>query len=171
MTRPDRILLIGMMGSGKTAIGVALREVLGWRYYDNDAVLEELTGSDARTLLENDGEAALRRAESATLTYLLTEGGPLVGSVAAGVVLDPLDRARLRAGGYVVWLRANVDTLAERVAGSDRPWIEDDPRGEVTQMYARRAALYESVAAQTIDVDHLPVPEVAARIVFEWGRR
>jgi shikimate kinase len=160
----ERVLLVGMMGSGKTSVGRELATALGWRYLDNDDQLRAATGSDARTVRDRDGEAALRRAESAALTVALTTPGPLVAGVAAGVVLDPLDRSRLRAGGFVVWLRARVDTLAARVAGTDRPWLGDDPAGAVRRLYAGRADLYAGVADLVVDVDTLPAALLAARI-------
>jgi shikimate kinase len=169
---PDRVLVVGMMAAGKSTVGRAVASRLGWPYYDNDELLLRATGSDTRTVLERDGEAALRRAESAALTVALTEGGPLVAGVAGGVITDPLDRERLRTGGFVVWLRASIDTLVRRARGSDRPWLEDDPEGALTSLYAGRADLYQSVAALVVDVDTLPPARVADRIVsaLEQGR-
>ena len=160
----DRVLLVGMMGSGKTTVGRSLATMLGWRYVDNDEQLRVVTGADTRTVQEREGEAALRRAESAALAIALTSAGPLVASVAAGVVLDPLDRARLRGGGFVVWLRARIETLAGRVAGTDRPWLGDDPGAALSRLYAGRAALYAAVADLVVDVDALPAQLVAERI-------
>jgi len=160
----DRVLLIGMMGAGKTTVGRTLGMTLGWPYYDNDELLRRAVGVDTRTVQERRGEAALRRAESMALTVALTEAGPLVAGVAGGIVMDPLDRSRLRAGGFVVWLRANIETLARRVQGTDRPWLGKDPRRALTALYAGRAHLYASVADLIVDVDELPPDAVAARI-------
>jgi shikimate kinase len=167
----DRILVVGMMGAGKTTVGRAVAERLGWRYYDNDELLHRAVGKDTRSVQEEDGERALRRAESAALTIALTQAGPLVAGVAGGVVTDPLDRARLREGGFVVWLRATVQTLARRVAGTDRPWLGDDPHAALTTLYAGRADLYRSVASLVVDVDALPADAVAERIVSAWSSR
>jgi len=161
----DRVLLIGMMAAGKSTVGGLLADRLGWPYYDNDLLLRRASGLDTRALLERRGALALRRAESAALTVALTEAGPLVAGVAAGVVTDPLDRDRLRAGGFVVWLRASVETLAHRAAGTDRPWLGNNPRGALTALYAGRADLYLSVASYVVDVDTLPPALVADRIV------
>jgi shikimate kinase len=169
---PDRVLVIGMMASGKSTVGRAVSQRLGWPYFDNDELLLRATGSDTRTLLERQGEAAMRRAESAALTVALTEGGPLVAGVAGGVVEDPLDRDRLRAGGFVVWLRASIETLVRRASGTDRPWLGDDPRAALTALYAGRADLYLSVASLVVDVDELPADAVADRIItsLQQGR-
>jgi shikimate kinase len=167
----DRILLVGMMGSGKTTVGRALSDLLGWRYVDNDQLLEQAVGRSTRDVQEHDGEHALRRAESEALTAALGEGGPLIASVAAGVVTDPLDRARLLSGGFVVWLRATIQTLVARVEGTDRPWLGDDPAAALSELYAGRAYLYSLVADLIVDVDTLPADVVALRIAAALERR
>jgi shikimate kinase len=164
MSRADRVLLVGMMGAGKTTVGKALGVTLGWPYLDNDELLARAVGKDTRRVQEQDGELALRRAESAALTMALTMAGPVVAGVAAGIVTDPLDCGRLRTGGFVVWLRGSIPTLAERVEGTDRPWLEGDPQRALTELYAGRAYLYESVATMVVDVDALPPTQIAERI-------
>jgi shikimate kinase len=166
-TLVDRVLLIGMMGAGKTTVGRELEATLGWRYLDNDELLHRAAGVKTRSLQERRGEAVLRRAESLALTAALGEPGPLVAGVAGGIVTDPLDRERLRAGGFVVWLRASIDTLLGRVTNTDRPWLGNDPRTALTALYAGRAELYASVADLIIDVDELPPQLVAMRIACE----
>ena len=163
----DRVLLVGMMGAGKTTVGHALGALLGWPYFDNDELLLRAVGKDTRRVQEEDGELALRRAESAALDVALTEGGPLVAGVAGGVVLDPLDAQRLRSGGLVVWLRAELTTLARRVAGTDRPWLAGDPLHALQQLYAGREGLYESVASLIVDVDVAP-PDLIALHIAEF---
>jgi shikimate kinase len=159
--RSDRVLLIGMMGAGKTTIGHALSNLLGWPYYDNDELLARAVGKDTRRVQEEDGVYALRRAESAALDMALTEGGPLIAGVAGGVVTDPLDLARLHDGGFVVWLRADLATLAARVAGTDRPWLGATPAAAMAQLYAGRAALYGAACTIAVDEDQT-TPELVA---------
>jgi shikimate kinase len=164
--QPDRVLLIGMMGAGKTTVGVRLSRLLGWRYLDNDQLLSIALGVDTREVQQQSGERALRFAESAALTVALTQAPPLVASVAGGVVLDPLDRDRLRNGGFVVWLRARIETLVERVEGTDRPWLGKDPAAALRRLYAGRADLYQSVASYVVDVDTLSADTIAERIAL-----
>ena len=164
MSSADRVLLVGMMGAGKTTVGKALGVTLGWPYLDNDELLARAVGKDTRRVQEDDGELALRRAESAALTMALTVPGPVVAGVAAGIVTDPLDCDRLRIGGFVVWLRGSIRTLAARVEGTDRPWLANDPQRALSELYAGRANLYESVATLVVDVDRLPPAQIALRI-------
>ena len=124
-----RIVLVGMMGSGKSSVGRALAARTGWPFHDNDALLEGGTGRTARELAER-GEAVLRDAESAALRAALEAPGPAIAAVAAGVVMNPGNRALLAAAPNVVWLRATPATLRERLRSTDddhRPWLDADP--------------------------------------------
>jgi shikimate kinase len=169
-SRYDRVLLIGMMGAGKTTIGHALSTVLGWRYYDNDELLARAVGKDTKRVQEEDGVLALRRAESAALDVALTEGGPLIAGVAGGVVTDINDLQRLTRSGFVVWLRADIATLAKRVAGTDRPWLGGTPAEAMSHLYAGREALYTSASTFTVDEDQT-TPELIALEIAAALRR
>jgi shikimate kinase len=155
-----------MMGAGKTTVGHALSALLGWRYYDNDDLLLRAVGKDTRRVQEEDGEAALRRAESAALTVALMEGGPLIAGIAGGIVTDPLDLARVQAGGFAVWLRADIEALAARVTGTDRPWLGGSPERALRRLYAGRESLYAAGASLVIDEEGL-TPELMARRIAE----
>ena len=158
-----RVLLVGLMGTGKSTVAQAVAAATGWPCLDNDELLERSTGSTAAALLAEHGLERLRAAESDVLTLLLAMPGPLVAGVAAGTVLDPQDRERLRTGGHVVWLRASARTLAQRVAAQPpRAWLDRDPEAVLQEMADERDALYAQVAAQVLDMDRL-APEQAAR--------
>jgi shikimate kinase len=169
-TTHDRVLLIGMMGVGKTTIGRALSNVLGWPYFDNDELLARAVGKDTRRVQEEDGIHALRRAESAALDVALTKGGPLIAGVAGGVVTDPLDLRRLHEGGFVVWLRADIATLAKRVTGTDRPWLTGSPEVAMRALYAGREALYTAACSFVIDENDTTPELIALRIADELRR-
>ncbi len=167
----SRVLLLGMMATGKTTVGRAIAARTGWAYVDNDDLVVRTTGLTARDLLARDGELALRAAESAVLTTLLQMPEPLVAGVPGGVVLDATDRTRLRDGGHVVWLRAEVATLVQRVGkqSSDRPWLGEDPAAALGRLSAERAPLYAEVATQVVAVDGRSPGEVAGLVLEGLG--
>jgi shikimate kinase len=170
VTAYDRVLLVGMMGAGKTTIGHALSRLIGWPYVDNDELVARATGKSTREVLEQDGERAMRRAESAALDIALTSGTPLIAGVAGGVVTDPLDLDRLRSGGFVVWLRADIATLSRRVKDSDRPWLGGDPAAAMSALYANRMALYAAAADLVLDEQDTTAELLAERIAAELAR-
>jgi shikimate kinase len=161
----ERVLLVGMMGSGKTTVGRLLAERLGWPHLDSDEMIEAATGRSVPDILRTDGEAAFRAEESKVLAQAVTSDDPAVVSVAGGAVLAAENRSRLKAAGPVVWLRAEVATLAERVGdGRGRPLLEDDRKGALQRLYAERRPLYAEVADVVVDVDGVPAAEVVDRI-------
>lgn len=160
-----RLLLVGMMGSGKTTVGRLLAERLGWRYVDSDEEVEAATGQTVAQLFEEGGEEGFRAAETAALVGALADDGPVVVAVAGGAVLDPANRDLLRRSGTVVWLRARPETLAGRVgSGAHRPLLAGSPAETVVRLDASRRPLYEHVADLVVDVDDLAAPAVAERI-------
>ena len=163
---PVRVLLVGMMGAGKSTVGSELAKLTGWRYLDNDELLERAVGESARRVLDIKGTAALRRAESAALAEGLREEPPVIVSVAGGVVEDPTDRHRIRSGGFVVWLRAPIAVLAARVGtGADRPWLQPDPEAALRMLYADREPLFGEVASIVVDVADRTPAETAGTVL------
>lgn len=164
---PSRILLVGMMGSGKSTVGRALSDLTGWRYLDNDELVALTNAEATPEVLLDHGEPGLRASESAALTEALETPPPIIAGVAGGVVLSADNRARLVADpGLVVWLRATIPTLARRVAtGAGRPFLQPDPETALRRLYAGRAELYAEVADLVIDVDDLTPQVVAERVL------
>ena len=150
----DKIILVGMMGAGKTTVGRALADRLGWTHCDSDAQVVAETGRSVPELFAEQGEAAFRAEESRVLAEALSHPGPAVVSAAGGVVLSPDNRALLARSGTVVWLRADPQLLIRRVgSGQGRPLLDPDPAVALAELYRVRRPLYESVAQITLDVD------------------
>jgi shikimate kinase len=163
--RPERILLIGMMGAGKSTIGRRLADRLGWPYLDSDEAVKARTGRTIPEIFESSGEAAFRAEEAAVLAEATSAPGPAVVSVAGGAVLDPGNRRRIEEAGLVVWLRATVPTLAKRVgSGAGRPLLSERPAEQLTRLLAEREPLYRSLSGLTIDVDERAVDDIVATI-------
>ncbi len=166
---PCRVILLGMMGSGKTTVGHELSRRTGWPYHDNDALVEAATGRTARELAA-EGPQQLRAAEASALRHALAMPEPAIAASAAGVVTDPELRSRLRSAGAVVWLRAPAETLAERtMAGAHRPWLDGDAVEWLETTAHSRAPLYREVATLEVDTASASPAEIVDRIV-DWLR-
>jgi shikimate kinase len=167
---PTRIVLLGMMGSGKSSVGRALADLTGWPFIDNDALVEEATGRTARELLAERGEAAMRDAEAAALRHGLSIDPPVVVAAAAGTILDAEDRTRLAGGGFVVWLTASPAVLATRAAGAEhRPWLDGDAAAWFEGAALERDPLYREVSDLEIDTSTNGPGEAAqaARLILD----
>jgi shikimate kinase len=168
VTPPPRILLIGMMGAGKTTTGRLLSARLGWRYLDSDDEVERSTGRTVPEIWKADGEAAFRAEESRVLAEACSGEGRVVVSVAGGAVMDPENRALIRSSGLVVWLRAAVATLTARVGrGEGRPLLSGGPAAALTRLSAEREPLYAELAGLVFDVDRMTPSQVVEHIVGE----
>ena len=166
MSSPPRVLLIGMMGAGKSTTGHLLSKRLGWPYLDSDDEIHHQTGRTVPEIWKQDGEAAFRAEESRVLAEATTSDGPAVIAVAGGAVLDPDNRARIRGAGLVVWLRADVAVLAARVgSGTGRPLLEGGPAAAMQRLTEVRAPIYADLADLALDVDRMSPPQVVDRIL------
>ena len=159
------VVLIGLMGCGKSSVGRVVANHLGRRLVDSDVAIEERTGSSVRELWETGGEAAYRRMEFDVVLDGLREQPPVVIAAPGGAVLDQGVREALTSA-FVVWLRADPGTLAARVRiGDHRPLLGNDPRAALARMASERAGLYGSAADLVIDIDGLDVDEVASLVL------
>lgn len=162
-----RLLLIGLMGTGKSTVGRILAERTGWRYVDNDDLVARAAGSNLEALRRGAGGSALHAYESQALLEVLTMEPPLVAGVAAhAATLPPNHDAIRRAGACVVWLRARPETLVERIGeDSERPWLQPDPLAVLRRMSLERSEIYAALSDMTVDVDDR-TPEQAAQAVL-----
>jgi shikimate kinase len=161
------LVLVGLMGVGKTTVGEVVARRLGRELVDSDLRIEALTGRTVKQILEEDGVAEMRKQEAAALFDALDDVEPRVIAAAAGVVLDAHDRERLKAADAdVVWLTADPELLAPRTATrGHRPWLDGDAVGTLRRMDDEREPLYREVADRTVAVDGLTPDEVADRVL------
>ena len=164
---PRHLVLVGMMGVGKSTVGRALAAELGRPLFDSDELIEADVGRTVREIWSTDGEPAFRVLETDVLVRSLAVEEPSVIAAAGGVVLSARNREILRSGdAHVVWLQADVDVLLDRVrSGGHRPLLDDDPEGTLRRMYAERAPLYQDVADAVVSVDHRSVSEVTRAVL------
>lgn len=163
-----RVFLIGMMGAGKTTVGSALASRLGWSYLDSDAEIERRRGLTVPEIWRSEGEPAFRAEESAVLAAAAGYASPVVVAVAGGALLEETNRATVRSAGTVVWLRAPLSVLAERVgSGVGRPLLSgpDGVPGALAQLCTQREPVYSATADLTIDVAGRLPGEVVGAIV------
>jgi len=164
----ERLLLVGMMAVGKTTVGTLIAESLGWSFLDSDAQLVADVGRSSYEIFSADGDEELRILESRALVEALTQPMPVVVAVAGGAVLAEASRELMVRSGVVVWLRASIATMVERVQrGGARPRLGDDPAESLRDLYRTREPLYAEVAQFVIDVDDLTPDEIVARILAE----
>jgi shikimate kinase len=166
------VVVVGLMGAGKTQVGRRLARHLGWPWHDSDRDINASTGLTVRELRERDGVDAMHALEARQLLDALTDPGPSVISAAASTVEVSECRAAMTAPGIaVVWLRASPEVLARRFASSDRhrPEFGTSPIQFLTQQAARREPLFASLNPVVIDVDAIRPKEAAERALRALG--
>lgn len=162
----EHVLLIGMMGSGKTSVGRRVAELLGRSFRDSDAEIEAATGRTVREIFETDGEIAFRREEATVLRAALEDDEPAVIAVAGGAVLDAENRRLIvEHGAPTVWLHAALGVLASRAStGDHRPLLGDEPLAALERLYPEREPIYRDLATLVVDVTDATPDDVAAQI-------
>lgn len=166
MLGAPNIILIGPMGSGKTAVGRSLARHLGAPFYDSDTEIVRRTGVDIPYIFEKEGEAGFREREREAIEALVTLKG-IVLATGGGAVLLPQNRRLLAERGCVVYLETSVEQQAERVQqGRNRPLLSNvDPATRLEELMAVRDPLYRSIADITVSTDGRRVKTVAEDIV------
>lgn len=166
------LVLVGLMGAGKSAIGRRLAEALARPFADSDTVIEEEAGQTIADIFARDGEEAFRRVEEAALGRLL-EGAPAVIATGGGAFLRPTNRARIREAALSVWLRADLDVLVGRIRRpATRPLLAgDDLRDTLTSLMRKRYPVYAAadVVVDSEDVDRAVTVRRALAAVAALG--
>ena len=166
MTTPTRVLLVGMMASGKSTVGHALAAQTGWPYVDNDDLVARLAGEATPDVAATRGADGLHMLEGFVVEEILAMPAPLIAGIPGSTITTDPMREQLRGGGFVVWLRARLDTLAARVGdGSTRPFFAGhDVLATLERLNAGREPLYAAVAHLVVDVDDLSPDAIAEQI-------
>lgn len=166
---PVRILLIGMMGAGKSTVGRLLAEATGWPFLDNDALVRRRTGREPAVIDAEDGEEALHAAEIEAFGTAVEGRGPSIIAVAAAVVDDDAAFGRLAAAGPVVWLRGRPETLHERIGSGAARRVDARDLDWLRARSAARESRYSGVATLVVDVDTADPVTIAATILATLG--
>jgi len=164
------IVLVGLMGAGKTKIGRRLAQRLSLPFFDSDEEIEAAAGETIEEIFANRGEAVFRDGERRVIARLL--GGPLhVLATGGGAFMDPSTRRIIAARGVSVWLRAELDVLFARVSRrSNRPLLKTpDPRSVLADLIERRYPVYAE-ADITVESGDGPPDATASRAIAALAR-
>lgn len=160
------VVLVGMMGSGKTAIGKAMAGRLGVAFRDSDAAIEEAAQASIAEIFARDGEAFFRDREAEVIARLLS-GEPAVISTGGGAFMAERNRAAISRIGVSVWLDVPLEVLWERVRHKDtRPLLRTpDPRGTLAGLYAARVPVYALADLRVEARAGFSIEETTARVI------
>ncbi len=165
--RLDRTLvMVGLMGAGKSAIGKRLAQALSLPFVDADKEIEEAAGCTIPEIFARFGEPAFRDGERRVITRLL-DGPPCVLATGGGAFMDDTTRAKIKQSGLSIWLRAELDTLVRRTARrNNRPLLNaGDPREILAKLMAVRYPVYAE-ADLAVDSADAP-PEITTQRVID----
>jgi shikimate kinase len=158
----ERVVLVGLPGSGKTTVGSSLAANLGVAFIDVDDEFRTLTGVSAAEWLRREGEDSFRAIEEQALERALQTDSDAVVATGGGAVEYAGSRALLAREPLVVYLRCSPAVLLGRLEGGDRPLVEGPTEVRLGALAARRAPLYEEVAAIAVEADDSVEHVVAA---------
>lgn len=177
--RQPNIVLVGLMGSGKTTVGRLVAQMVGFKFIDTDHLISDAAGRGIPEIFASEGEAGFRLRESAALRSLLGKRGCVIAT-GGGIVTQPRNLPILRHLGYIAWLEADPERLARRTSqNTNRPLLagEEDPKAKLERLLTERKPLYKSVADLRIQTAELTPQETAygvmesARIFFSKMKR
>ena len=160
------IVLIGLMGCGKSTVGRELSRATGAPFLDTDLLIEEQVGMDIPRIFAELGEPHFRALETALLNYLRDHPSSCssgIISTGGGIVLRPENRAILRSLGFVVWLDVDLPNLLSRAErAQNRPLLQDQDReARLRQLLDARSPLYAQTAHFRINSSEIKPPQVA----------
>jgi shikimate kinase len=165
------IVLVGLMGAGKSTIGRRLGKRLGLPFVDADEEIERAADRKVSEIFDSFGEPAFRDGERRVIARLI-EGGPQVIATGGGAFMDERTRALILDRCTAIWLDADIETLTARVARRDtRPLLRGrDPREAIAELAERRNPIYAQ-AHLRVRTEPVPHGEVVERIVAALAGR
>ncbi|TDT76964.1 shikimate kinase [Litoreibacter halocynthiae] len=164
LTRP--LVLVGMMGAGKTAIGGAVARKLGVPFLDSDEELVRAANRSIAEIFERDGEAFFRARETEVISRLL-DGEPAVLSTGGGAFLSEANRALIDEKAVSVWLRAELSLLWSRVRHkTTRPLLRTaDPFATLTEIYEARNPIYAQAQLSVEARPEYSIDDMAEQVI------
>lgn len=166
------VVLVGMMGSGKTAVGRALAARLGVPFLDSDAAIEEAAQATIAEIFARDGESFFRDREAEVIARLLS-GPPAIVSTGGGAFMAERNRQAISRHGVSLWLDADLDTLWDRVRHKDsRPLLRTpDPRGTLAALFEARVPVYRLADLSVKTLPGYSIDDTAGRALAVLATR
>jgi shikimate kinase len=166
------VVLVGMMGSGKTAVGRVLAQRLDVPFLDSDAAIEEAAKATIPEIFARDGEPFFRDREAEVLARLLS-GSPAVISTGGGAFMAERNRRVIAEKGVSLWLDADLETLWDRVRHKEtRPLLRTaDPKRTLAEIFEKRVPLYRLAELHVRTEPTFSVEETATRAVAALATR
>ena len=160
------VVMVGMMGAGKTAVGTALARLLAVEFRDSDEEIIRAANRSIAEIFERDGEAFFRARETEVISRLL-RSSPCVLSTGGGAFLAEANRRQVREMGISVWLRADLDLLWQRVRHkTTRPLLRTaNPRETLGELYLLREPHYAQADLVVDSSPDLSVEDMAERVL------
>ena len=168
MNARNAIVLVGLMGSGKTTVGKRIAQELGYPFVDSDDVVASVAGKSVREVFAQDGEARFRQCESdAIKSVLVGRKTSVVLATGGGAVISSENRSLIsEQASNVVWLDASVEDLVVRTKQSAaRPLLDGDAAATLQSLSNQRSAWYEEVATVRIDTRGKTVAKVCSAVM------
>lgn len=162
---PRNIVLIGLMGAGKTTVGRRLAQRIGWPLIDTDHEIQQRSGATIPTIFELEGEEGFRRREAKVIEEVMAHGGQVV-TTGGGAAVQPGNQPVL-SRGYVIYLEAEPQHLWHRLkTDQNRPLLtqSDDPRQTLEALHRARAPIYRALANLVVQAARGSVSQVVHQI-------
>ncbi len=164
------IVLVGLMGAGKTSVGRRLAEKLDIPFVDADHEIETAAGKSIAEIFADHGEDYFREGERRVIARLL-ENGKQVLATGGGAYMNDETRKRIQANGISIWLKADLELLLKRVSKrNDRPLLRENPEAVMQNLMEKRYPTYAeaNITVESRDVQHGQMVNDVIKAIVDW---
>ncbi len=166
----NAIVLVGLMGAGKTSVGRRLAEKLDIPFVDADHEIETAAGKTIAEIFADHGESYFREGERRVIARLL-ENGKQVLATGGGAYMNEETRNRIKANAISIWLKADLELLLKRVRKrNDRPLLRENPEAVMRNLIEKRYSTYAeaNITVESRDVQHGQMVNDVIKAIVDW---
>lgn len=161
----NNLVLIGLMGSGKTSVGQEIARHLGYTFLDTDQTIEKEEKRSITEIFKTEGEPYFRNCERQLCQTLKTLNKTVIAT-GGGMIVDPKNREDLKKTGKIIWLKTNLEaTLSRLNQDHSRPLLEQDRAQKLELLISQRFPLYGQLAEIIVETDQAPIYQIAQEII------